>query len=150
MAPVFIQLRIGQQPGHHCATLFFFHSICEGNTLKFAFNTWQMRLLSSRDAGKAWLNEVQTVWLRVRRRMGILVLPHSFLIKPTCWGSCPCWYRFKKNEARIIINLKTRKCTASVLLYNTLVLLLSLTPTDQRLGLRTCLLWSPACVENAN
>lgn len=44
-------------------------------------------VLNSGDAGKAWLDEVQLVWWRVKGKDGgTMFLPRSFLIKLLCRG----------------------------------------------------------------
>lgn len=70
MAPVFIQLRIGQQPEHHCGRLLLPRHMW-GQYVEIC--VWYMTnemVLNSGGAGKAWLDDVQPVWLRVRGGTG--------------------------------------------------------------------------------
>lgn len=70
MAPVFIQLRIGQQPEHHCGRLLLPQHM-RGQFVQIC--VWYMTnetVLNSGEAGKAWLDEVQPVWWRVRGGTG--------------------------------------------------------------------------------
>ena len=76
----------------------FFHSICEGNTLKFC--VWYMTnetALSSGGAGKARLNDVQPVWSRAGRGTGVPGFcqdPSSHYVQGT--NKLKLWYEVKK------------------------------------------------------
>lgn len=89
MAPVFIQLRIGQEPVHHWGTAAYVRAM-----------RWNLRLIHNKWDGI----EQQGCWEGIagwgtagmvegkRREGGTVSLPRTFLTKASSWETCFCWF----------------------------------------------------------